>query len=290
MGATLQERVASLRVTNPLVREFLAEFLGTFVLLLFGDAVVAQYVLSEQSYADFFAINWGWGVSVTLAVLLAGGVSGGHVNPAVTVAFACAGKFPWKKVPVYVAAQYLGAFLASAMVYAVYYEAIHAFELANGLSFATPDTAGIWATYPKKHLSHGGGILDQTVSTALLLLCICAVVDKKNMQVSRGLSALYIGFIVLNIGICFGYNCGYAINPARDLAPRIFTAIAGWGTEPFTYGNHWWVVPVIGTHLGAIIGTFTYSFFIENHWPKDEDCEEDEGDDSETKEKMITEA
>eukprot|EP00095_Tigriopus_kingsejongensis_P006797 snap_masked-scaffold1064_size65302-processed-gene-0.5 protein:Tk06797 transcript:snap_masked-scaffold1064_size65302-processed-gene-0.5-mRNA-1 annotation:"hypothetical protein DAPPUDRAFT_311096" len=262
----LGQRIRNLRITNEWVREFLAEFLGTFVLVLFGTAVVAQVVLSNEEKGDFFAINWGWGVAVTLGVLVSGGVSGGHINPAVTLGFAVIGNFPWKKVPLYMAAQYLGGFVASATVFGVYYEALNAFEEFNGYSRATPQTAGIWATYPSEFLSHPSGIFDQVVSTALLMLLICAIIDKKNMNVAKGMYPLYIGFVVLNIGICFGHNCGYAINPARDLAPRIFTAIAGWGTEPFTHANYWWVVPIVGSHIGAVLGALIYCFFVENHW------------------------
>lgn len=262
------EKIRNVRVTNDLVREFMAEFLGTFILILFGNAVVAQVVLSNEEKGDFFAINWGWGVAVTLGVLVSGGVSGGHINPAVTLALAVIGNTPWKKVPLYMAAQYLGGFVASALLYGIYYEALNAFEAENGLDRATPETAGIFATYPSPFLSHHSGLLDQVVSTGCLMLLICAICDKKNMSVSKGMAPLYIGFIVLNIGICFGHNCGYAINPARDLAPRLFTLVAGWGTKPFTFSNHWWVVPVIGTHLGAILGALLYCLCIENHWKK----------------------
>ena len=125
------------------------------------------------------------------------------------------------------------------------------------------------------------------MSTALLLLCICAICDKRNMNVSSQLSPLYIGFVVLNIGICFGHNCGYAINPARDLGPRLFTLVAGWGTDTFEYKNHWWVVPVIGTHVGACIGAVLYSLLVENHWPKEEEEEKRRRRDSEEIRKFL---
>jgi MIP family channel proteins len=181
-------------------------------------------VLSGGEKGNWFSLNWGWGLAVTLGVLVSGGVSGGHINPAVTIALAAIGKFSWIKVLPYMLAQYVGAILASATVFGVYYEALVDFEKragnADGDYFLTPQTAGIWATYPAEYLSHQGGLADQIVGTGLLLLCICAITDARNMSVPKSLVPLYVGFVVLNIGVCFGYNCGYAINPARDLGPR----------------------------------------------------------------------
>ncbi|XP_071516917.1 aquaporin-9-like isoform X2 [Panulirus ornatus] len=274
----LEVMQSKLRLKNQMAREFLAELLGTFILILFGDASVAQSVLTNKANGDFFSINWGWGLAVTLAVLVSGGVSGGHVNPAVTLAMAVWGKHPWVKVPVYMVAQYLGAFLASALLYGVYLNALDGFEPERTLA-----TAGIWATYPgaitnvngtvvSNFLSSGNGFGDQVVGTMLLLICVCAITDGRNMEVPKYLVPLLVGFTVLNIGVCFGFNCGYAINPARDLAPRLFTLIAGWGEAPFTAmtkdGLVWWWVPLVGPHIGAVLGVMIYLFFIEMHHPE----------------------
>ena len=141
-------------------------------------------------------------------------------------------------MPHYLAGQYLGAFLASSTVFLLYWDALVWYEHDRGTWRSTPETAGIFSTFPGPHLSLAGGILDQTVVTALLLTCVCAITDRKNMkvaavtvvtllsvlcQVSKQCVPLFIGLTVLAIGISFGYNCGYAINPARDLAPRLFT-------------------------------------------------------------------
>jgi len=273
--ASEKKRTKRWKITNNVVREFLAEFLGTFVLVLFGDASIAQAVLSLGSKGDFFAINWGWGMAVMLGVLVSGGVSGGHLNPAVTVAVATLGKFPWWKVPHYLAAQYLGAFTGATVVFLVYWDAIVWYEHDRGAYRTTPDTAGIFATYPSPHLTIAGGVGDQFLGTAMLLICVCAITDRKNMQVSKQMVPLLMGFTVLAIGICFGYNCGYAINPARDLGPRIFTAIAGWGGDVFSYYNHWWIVPVVATHIGAIVGAWIYFLAIELNWPADNEDTED---------------
>ncbi|XP_063599911.1 aquaporin-3-like isoform X4 [Penaeus indicus] len=267
-----------LRLRNPMFREFLAEFLGTFILVIFGDGSVAQKVLTNNANGDFFSVNWGWGVAVTLGVLVSGGVSGGHINPAVTVAMAVWGKHPWVKVPVFVIAQYLGAFLASSVLYAVYLNALDAFEAERTLA-----TAGIFATYPgamtaangtvvTDFLSNGNGMGDQVVGTMLLLICVCAITDPRNMEVPKALIPLFVGFTVLNIGVCFGFNCGYALNPARDLAPRFFTLIAGWGEQTFTAatfeGIAWWWVPLLAPHIGAVIGVGVYLLLVELHHPE----------------------
>lgn len=149
----------ALQIHNLHVREFLAELLGTMILVSFGDAAVAQALLSNGDYGDFFTINWGWGVGVSLGVLVSGGVSGGHLNPAVTVAMATVGKIPWAKVAHFVLGQYIGAFLGAAIVFITYNEAFDAFDLAFGNKYNA--TGGVFATYPEEHLSTGGGFVDQ---------------------------------------------------------------------------------------------------------------------------------
>lgn len=277
----LEALQSKLRLRNVIIREFLAEFLGTFILIVFGNAAVAQAVLTNNVKGSFFAINWGYGLAVTLAVLVSGGVSGGHVNPAVTLAMAVWGKHPWSKVPVYMVAQYLGALLASLAVFAVYINALDAFEPHRSLA-----TAGIWATYPGSmtningtlvtdFLSNGNGFGDQVLGTMLLLICVCAITDPRNMEVPKYMVPLLVGFVVLNIGICFGFNSGYAINPARDLAPRLFTILAGWGETPFTAatseGLAWWWVPVVAPHIGAVLGVMVYLFLVELHHPESQE-------------------
>lgn len=269
------------RIGNKFVKEFLAEFLGTFILVLFGDAGIAQNVLTGGANGNFFTLNWGWGVGLTLAVLVSGGVSGGHLNPAVSLGMAVWGKFSWVKVPVYWVAQYLGAFTASALLYGVYLNALDTFDPDR-----THLSYGIFATYPgmainstagaaTSFLSAGNGLGDQIVGTMLLLICVCAITDPRNMMVPKGLIPLFVGLALLNIGVCFGFNCGYAINPARDLAPRLFTLMAGWGDAPFTATTvdnvaFWWI-PFVGPHIGAIIGVMIYLFFIELHHEEEED-------------------
>jgi len=254
-------------MTKPLIRELAAEFLGTFVLIVFGVAVVAQVVLSGGNNGQYLSINFGWGLAVTMGVYVAGGVTGAHLNPAVTLAMAVHRGFPWSKVIPYFMAQVAGAFVASAVVYAVYHDALTAMDSGiRGL-----ETAGIWATYPQEFLSNvPGGLVDQIVGTALLVGCILAIVDERNTAVQANMAPVVIGALVLLIGMTFGYNCGYAINPARDFGPRLFTAIAGWGQQVFTANNHWWWIPIVGPLIGGVVGGFVYDQFITRFHPPED--------------------
>ena len=157
-------------------------------------------------------------------MVISGGVSGGHLNPAVTVALACVGRFPWRRVVHYLAAQYLGALVGGALVFFLYWDALVWYEHQHGAFRSIPDTAAIFSSFPSPHLSHLGGAWDQVLATALLTLSICSVTDKRNMvtAVSSPIMAGVTGFTVLGLGISFGFNCGYPLNPARDLAPRLF--------------------------------------------------------------------
>lgn len=246
-------------------RECAAEFLGTLVLVTFGVAVVAQVVLGEKSHGEYLSINLGWGLAVTMGILVAGGVSGAHLNPAVTLAVAVCQDFPWRKVLPYCVAQMAGAFVASAIVFAVYHEALESFAGTT----RDQSTAGIWATYPQDFLSLGGGLIDQVVGTALLVACVFAIGDKRNANPAPVQGAIAVGLLVVLIGMTFGLNAGYAINPARDFGPRLFTAVAGWGPDVFRWGNGFWWVPIVGPLAGGIIGGWIYQALIARHHPQE---------------------
>jgi MIP family channel proteins len=245
------------------VREMLAEFLGTFVLIVFGVGVVAQVVLSRNSAGSYLSINIAWGLAVTMACYVCAGVTGAHLNPAVTVGLAVHRKFPWSKVLPYAAAQIAGAFAASAVVYVTYREALAAYDGGVRQVLGARGTAGIWATYPQTFLSvFPGGFIDQVVGTALLFGVILGITDDRNAPAPKGLVPVIVGLLVVLIGATFGFNAGYAINPARDFGPRLFTAVAGWGGEVFRAGHGWWWVPLIAPCVGAIIGGWIYDVFV----------------------------
>lgn len=265
--------------TTP-VGEYLSEFLGTFVLICFGCGSVAMTVAAlNQSgrgarpfdaTGDWLLIAWGWGFAVAFGVWVAGGISGAHINPAVTLAFAVRRNFPWNKVPGYMLAQLVGAFVGAALVYAVYSAAIGSFEDANHIVRGTPDsvpTYSIFATFPAGYFdSWWGPFLDQVVGTAFLVAFVFAVTDEHNQPVRANLAPLVIGFIVVAIGMSFGANAGYAINPARDLGPRLWAWVEGWSkiAMPGDYGNvntYLWI-PIVGPFIGGVIGAVVYDFGI----------------------------
>jgi MIP family channel proteins len=248
------------------MRELAAEFLGTFVLVVFGTAVVAQVLLSHEKNGQYLSINLGWGLAVTMGMFVAGGVTGAHLNPAVTLALAVQSKFQWRKVIPYWIAQIVGAFVAASVTYLVYSEALNAFDGGHrsvpGMGVGQA-TAGIWATYPSEHLSTmPGGLIDQIVGTALLIACISAITDARNIGAPNYLAPLFVGALVVLIGMTFGFNAGYAINPARDIGPRLFTYFAGWGKAVFIAGNYWWWVPIAGPLIGGVLGGFIYEFLV----------------------------
>jgi len=244
-------------------RECAAEFLGTLVLVTFGVAVVAQVTLGEKSHGEYLSINLGWGLAVTMGILVAGGVSGAHLNPAVTLAVAAWQDFPWRKVLPYCVAQVAGAFVAAALVYGVYHEALQ----HSAGDRRDQATAGIWATYPQDYLSPLGGLIDQIVGTALLVAVVFAIGDRRNANPTAVQGAIAVGLLVLLIGMTFGLNAGYAINPARDFGPRLFTAVAGWGSDVFRWGNGFWWIPIVGPLVGGFLGGWIYQVVIGRHHP-----------------------
>ena len=195
-----------------LARQFLAEFLGTFLLVLFGDGAIAQYKYLEPNNKNFLSVAFGYGLGLMIGILVSGNVSGGHLNPAVTLSMACLKKCKWICVPVYWLAQYLGALLGAAVLLGVYNDAIN----ANGKDL---DSAGIFASYPSNTATTVTLVFDQALGTAFLLIIILAVTDKRNMDVSSGLIPLLIGLGLTAIHISFAFNAGCAINPARDFSP-----------------------------------------------------------------------
>src|SRR5919198_5709906 len=193
--------------------ELLSELIGTFVLICFGDGVVAMAVaglnqsgrgtMIFQASGDWLLIGWGWGLAVTFGVYVAGGISGAHINPAVTLAFAARRGFPWRKVPGYVAAQLVGAFLGALLVYIVYKGAIDSYERANHITRGDPSsipTYSIFATFPAKYFGNWlGPFIDQIVGTAFLVAFVFALVDDRNQPPKANLAPLLVGFVVVAV-------------------------------------------------------------------------------------------
>jgi glycerol uptake facilitator protein len=274
-----------LPIRKGIVGEMMAEFLGTFVLIAFGDGVVAMAVaaLNQSGRAetphtifnaagDWLLITWGWAMAVAFGVYVCGGVTGGHINPAVTLAFAVRGTFSWAKVIPYWVAQWLGAFCGAGLVYSVYSWAIGSYEHVNHVVRGSANsiaTYSIFATFPAPYYhAWYGPFIDQVVGTAFLLMFVCALIDKRNVIPKANLIPFIIGFVVAAIGMSYGANAGYAINPARDFGPRVWAWVAGWGhiALPGNYGwvNDYFWIPIVGPFVGGILGVLIYDFFIQH--------------------------
>jgi len=247
--------------------EFVAEFAGTLVLILFGTGVVAMVVLfgtgrpGEIVHGGFTNITLGWGLGVTMGCYIAGKISGAHLNPAVTIALAVFRGFPWSKVGPYIAAQVAGAFCAAALVYWNY---MPAFRTADP---QLDHTAGVFTTFPAYPQLPYAGLLDQTLGTFLLLLMVMAIVDERNQPPGANLIPVLVGAVVVAIGMSFGGLHGYAINPARDFGPRLFTALAGFKNNGLTDGVKVFWVPIVGPILGGILGAAAYDLGIRRFLP-----------------------
>ncbi|BDI28843.1 aquaporin [Capsulimonas corticalis] len=250
---------------NTLTGELVAEFLGALVLIALGEGVVASVAAGGNS--DFLMITFAWGFAVTMGVYVAGGLSGAHLNPAVTIALAARGDLPWRKVAPYIGAQVAGAFCGAGIALLDYYKLIdkHASDLVAAGKFPDFQSAknsldGIFFTHPKIDLV--SGFIDQLIGTALLLLLIRAVTDTRNSSPLSNLGPVVVGLIVVVIGMSFGTMAGYAINPARDFGPRLLTAAFGWGSVPFTEDGGYWWVPIVAPIIGGLIGIYAYDFGI----------------------------
>ena len=244
------------------MQNFLAELLGTMLLVILGDGVVANVVLNRTKgqNSGWIVITVGWGVAVAMAVYAVGRLSGAHLNPAVTVALAATGSFSWAEVPSYVAAQMIGAFLGAIVVWLAY--------LSHWSGTQAPgDKLAVFCTGPAVRATVPN-LITEIIGTAVLLFGILAIAANAQtlskagdvdltLVFSRGLQPLLVGVLVLGIGVSLGGPTGYAINPARDLGPRLAHAllpIPGKGGSDWEYG---WI-PVVGPLIGGVVGAGLY--------------------------------
>lgn len=248
-----------------MLAELIAEFLGTLVLILFGNGVVAMVQLFGTGTpgivnGGYTNITIAWGLGVTMGIYTAGKISGAHLNPAVTITLAAFRGFVWKKVLPYIVAQVLGAFCAAAIVFWNY---LPAFQKTDP---NLDHTAGIFTTFPAFPQLLSAGLLDQIIGTALLLFLIFAISDSRNLPVGN-LAPILIGLVVVAIGMSFGGLHGYAINPARDFGPRLWTVVAGFKNNGLTDGLRVFWVPIVGPIVGGLLGGALYEFGIQRWLP-----------------------
>jgi glycerol uptake facilitator protein len=248
---------------------FAGEVVGTFLLAFFGCGSVCAAVLTG-ALVGVFQVAMVWGLGIATAIYLTGSLSGAHLNPAVTVALAAWGDFPWRRVLPYVGAQMLGAFAAAAVLYGLYAGELRKFEDAHGIVRGQPGSEASAMVFGEFYPNPGGKPLPaearqpvamarafaaEFVGTALLVMVIFGVTDARNASRPQGLTALTIGLTV-TILICVLAPLTMAcFNPARDLAPRIFSALAGWGAWPFmANGTGWLTVYVLAPITGGLAG------------------------------------
>ena len=235
------------------MQAYLAEFVGTLILILLGDGVVAAVLLrnSKAEHSGWIVITLGWGMAVAIAVYAVAAVSGAHINPAVTVGLASIGILPWAQVPGYIIAQLLGAFVGAVLVWLTYYD--HWKE--------TDDPTlklGVFSTIPQIRNTIPI-FITEVIGTAMLLFGVLAIVGHTAPFAQGGIIfPLLVGFLVLAIGLSLGGPTGYAINPARDFGPRLAHAvlpIPGKGDSDWSYS---WI-PIVAPLVGGIIGAVLYS-------------------------------
>lgn len=239
---------------------FIAEIIGTMLLVILGDGVVANVLLnkSKGQNSGWIVITTGWGFAVAVAVYSVGWISGGHLNPAVTLALACIGQFAWANVPAYIAAQMIGAFIGAIVVWLAY--------LAHwNITEDKAAVRGVFCTAPAvRHTT--ANMLTEFIGTFILVAGVLAIPSVKNLLpnsgFSTGLGPLLVGILVWSIGLSLGGPTGYAINPARDLGPRLAHAILPIrGKIDSDWGYAW--IPVLGPILGGIGGALFYKYL----WP-----------------------
>ncbi|KAG5495719.1 hypothetical protein JIQ42_02579 [Leishmania sp. Namibia] len=247
------------------LREYAAEFFGTFFLLSFGTGVNATTMFhagataSYQTNVSYLAVTFGWACGLAIALFMSMGVSGGHLNPAVTLANCVFGAFPWKKAPGFFLAQLLGSMTGAANVYGLFKS--HFDEAQQNLlphETMASKFSGIFVTYPS--VPNGYAVWSEVFNTMALMMGVLAVTDSR-MTPALNFKPVAVGLLVFVIGITTGVNSGFAINPTRDLGPRMLTAML-WGSEPFTLYSYYFWIPTFMPFVGALLGMFLYVFFI----------------------------
>ena len=267
----MTERTAQRPRIPSLAGELAAEFAGTLILILFGVGVGAQ--VAAAGIGDHDSIAWAWGLGVTLGVYVAARISGAHLNPAVTIGLAAFKEFAWRKTAPYIAAQTAGAFIAALLVRWNYSEVLAKVDPGH-----TIKTQGVFSTLPGNGtlpVGTWGAFRDQVIGTAILLFVIKALTDIRNSPPLANLAPFLIGLLVVAIGMAFGTDAGYAINPARDFGPRLASFLTGYGGAwRDQYGDLYFWVPIVGPLIGGVLGVGLYKALIGRFLPPEEPAQD----------------
>ena len=251
-------------------RSAMAEFFGTLVLVLIITSVCAQNVLPKSGLGNaLIGVNVGVACGIAFGIALCMRISGGHINPAVTLAFLVLGAIKPIKAFAYMVAQVLGAFFGAALTYFLYNDAINVFDAGTRRVEGLKATAHIFASYPGAHLGWMGGLFDQILGTAVFVLIVVHTVDRRN-HYPTWVRPFIMGLGFLMIGTAFCFNAGYPLNPARDFGPRLFTLVWGWGGKTFSFNDYgWFWIPILGPLIGGVLGGLLYNFIFGFHTPAD---------------------
>lgn len=294
-----------IRIKSDLGRCMLSEFFGTFLLVWIAHSTGAAYSFaSEGSGVDrvpkIFAVTFGVGCAALIALTASMPVSGGHINPAITVAVATMGHFPWARVLPYLIAQHLGGFTAGLVIYITFFDSItkelskdHPDSSSSSSTFiansSLPDlfsstaasvspgilnglkhTSHLFCSSPAPHASLIGAFTGSFLATAVFLIGVAAILDQNsNMKPPKWYWPFGVALVLMISLAAFGSNGGPSVNPAADLATRIFASLAGWKPVLWSplHGHYWWIAGLAGPHLGAIFGLWFYRFCISAHYP-----------------------
>lgn len=240
----------------------MAEFFGTALLIFFGTGCVAALKVAGASFG-LWEISIIWGIGVSMAIYLTAGISGAHLNPAVSIALCLFAGFEKARLPFYILAQVSGAFCGAALVYTLYSNLFFDYEQTHSMirgSQASLELASVFSTYPHAALSTGQAFLVEAIITAILMAVIMALTDDNNGLPRGPLAPLLIGLLIAVIGSAMGPLTGFAMNPARDFGPKLMTFLAGWGEVAFTGGRDipYFLIPVFAPIMGASIGAALY--------------------------------
>lgn len=252
-------------MNRQLCGELISEAVAMLIIIAFGCSVAAMYLLYDPS--PYQHAYWGvcvaWGLGVTIAIYATGSVSGTHANPAVTLALALFRGFSWRKVVPYWLAQVVGGFIGAAIVHQLYGPVIDHFNQTHSLAREAGGAAGVFFTAPGLAVTPLHALGDQVILTAFLVFGIFAITEQYNEAApSANSGALMIGLLVATIGASMGYLEAWAINPARDLGPRLFAYLAGWGESALPGRDNYWWIPIVGPLLGGVVGAAAYQWLI----------------------------
>ncbi|KAJ4490355.1 putative aquaporin 4 [Lentinula aciculospora] len=265
------------------LQAYFAEFAGTMLLVIFGTGANCQVSLSSNQNVSpvpkgsYTSVGFGFAVGISLGVWISASRSGGHINPAVTIALATFRKFPWRRVPGYLFSQLMGGLVGAAIVYANYFHAINIYE--GGPGVRTLLTAGNFGTYPVRtlsiwrkpitnsllkldYLTNVSAFFSEFLGTALLVIIVFAATDPGNAIPSAAVPMILF-VVLLGIALCLGMETGFAVNPARDLGPRLLTSMVGYGGAVYSFRNQYWLWGgVMAPILGGLTGAFLYEFLF----------------------------